>query len=181
MRRMRRFVLVAAAAMAAVLAGCGGTAKESTKSANGNPAAAPKAVLTIQADTVAGPKNMPDTDRATKSCVLQNRYARNSQVVWRARVLDGADGTQLDDTKLESLIVKLGDGQTFPMKFGQHPKGTPTDAFWATSWSVPADYPTGTVSYTITATSKDGATATFEPFKVASSLLTITNEVLPIL
>lgn len=182
MTNMRKFARVAVAGMAAaILAACGGSSgDDNTKAATGAPATA-KAALSIQADMVAGTKNLPDADRATKSCVLQSRYARNSQVVWRARVIDGADGSQLDDSKLDSVTVKLGDGQSFPMKFGPHPKGTPTDAFWATSWTVPADYATGTVDFTITATTKDGTTTKFEPFKVASSLLTITNEVLPTL
>ena len=51
----------------------------------------------------------------------------------------------------------MSDGQTFAMKFGPHPRNPPqTDAFWATSWTIPADYPTGTVSYKITATDLQG-------------------------
>lgn len=177
-RALVRFAAVGAAV--AILAACGGDS-DNDKTAAPTETTAPEAAaaaLIIQADLVAGPKNMPAEAKATSACVLQSRYARNSQVVWRVRVMDGADGSQLDDSALDEVVVKLADGQTFPMKFGDHPKDNPTDAFWATSWTVPTDYATGTVSFTITATSKDGATAEFEPFNVAPSLLTITDEVL---
>ncbi|HEX2849809.1 MAG TPA: hypothetical protein VHN98_04615 [Acidimicrobiales bacterium] len=166
--------------MALSACGGGGDTKGSDRPAAAAATVAPaKAALAISADMVAGTKNMADADKATRSCVLQSRFPRNSQIVWRARVTDAATNTQMDDKALGSLVVKLADGQTFPMKFAQHPKTNPTDAFWATSWTVPADYPSGSVNYTITATGKDGATATFEQFKVSSSLLTITDEVIP--
>lgn len=183
MKKARAFLLIAAlGVMAVAVTSCGGgsATRDSATPAGAATASTPaKAALAISADLVVGPKNMTDAEKPTHSCVLQSRFPRNSQVVWRARVTDAASGTQMDDAKLESLIVKLGDGQTFPMKFGQHPKTNPTDAFWATSWTVPQDYPTGSVDYTITAIGKDGSTATFEQFKVASSLLTITDEVIP--
>lgn len=180
MRGTRAFVRFAAVGAAvAILAACGGDSDDDETAAPTETTApeAAAAALIIQADLVAGPENMPAEAKATSSCVLQSRFARNSQVVWRARVMDGADGSQLDDSAV-AVIVELADGQTFPMKFADHPKDNPTDAFWATSWTVPTDYPTGTVSFTITATSKDGATAEFEPFNVVPSLLTITDEVL---
>jgi len=182
MKRTRDFVIVAAAAgLASLLTACGGGSTNQVKgnSATTEQGAVVKTALMVQADTVFGTKNMVDADRATKSCVLANRYPRNSQVVWRARVADAATGTAFDDSKLDSVVVKLADGQSFPMKYGPHPKGNPTDAFWAVSWTIPVDYPTGTVNYTVTATTKDGLTASFEPFKVAPSLLTITNDVVP--
>lgn len=175
--RNRLFKALGAVAAAALLGACGGGASKT----NAKAVAADeptKAALAIQADIVQGPKNLAPQDLPTGSCVLQSRFARNGQVVWRARVLDAASGKQLDDTQVDTIVVKLGDGQSFPMKYGQHPKTNPTDAFWATSWTVPADYPTGSVSYSIEARDKAGATVTFEPFNVAPSLLTITDKVL---
>lgn len=181
MKRTRRLLpLAATLAVAAIgLSSCGGTEEDGAKPAAATAPVATKTAFTIHADTVLGTKNLADADKATKACVLQSRYARNSQVVWRARVLDGADGSQMDDSKLESVTVTLADGQTFPMKFAPHPKTDPTDAFWAVSWTVPAEYPTGTVNFTVSANVKGGATAVFEPFNVAPSLLIITDEVVP--
>ena len=180
MTAVRRRLLVAAAGLALIgLASCGGGDDDEESTAAAEAPAVAKTALTIHADTVMGPKNLADADKATKSCVLEGRYPRNSQVVWRARVLDGAEGAQLDDTAIDAITVKLADGQTFPMKFAPHPKNNPTDEFWAVSWTIPQDYPTGTVNYTITAADKEGRTTTYEPFDVAPSLLIITDEVLP--
>jgi hypothetical protein len=55
-----------------------------------------------------------------------------------------ATGKQLDNTGLKSVVVELSDGQKFPAHFGGHPPSAPTDYLWSTSWSIPADYPTGT-------------------------------------
>lgn len=136
------------------------------------------APLVIQADTVRGSANIPEEERAGTVCVLQSRYARNSDIVWRASVLDPVTGEELDDSELTSVTVELADGETIEMEYGEHPRENPTDEFWAGAWDVPADYATGTLEYTITAEAEDGRTATYEPFMVESSELTITDEVL---
>lgn len=112
------------------------------------------------------------------TCVLTSQFKRQEIVAWRIRVLD-ADGQALDDKGVQSLVVQLADGQTFPMKFGPHPRNPPqTDSFWATSWAIPADYPTGTVSYRIVATDLQGNVEEWSPFNVApSQLMVIPGEV----
>lgn len=133
--------------------------------------------ITLTADTVSGPLNIPDDQRAGAVCVLQSRFPRNSEIVWRARVFDVA-GQELDDTQLDSVEVQLADGQTFDMRYGPHPSDDPTDFFWTAAFDVPADYPTGTLDYEIVATTPDGTTGTYRPFNVAPSLLTVTEETL---
>jgi hypothetical protein len=44
---------------------------------------------------------------------------------------------------------------------------------WTGFWTVPDDAPTGTVSYTVTATDPFGRTATFTPFSYSGSQLAI--------
>ncbi len=44
---------------------------------------------------------------------------------------------------------------------------------WTGSWTVPDDAPTGTISYTVTATDRFGRTATFTPFSAQASQLVI--------
>ena len=106
------------------------------------------------------------------ACVLTSQFKRGEAVAWRIRVRD-QEGRNVDASALESLVVRLPDGQTFPAHFGSHPKGKNSDQFWSASWMVPADYPTGTLSYTVVATTRDGSEQTWAPFKVALSQLTI--------
>jgi hypothetical protein len=108
------------------------------------------------------------------ACVLSSLYKRGEGVAWRVRVIDPETGQSVDDKGLKSLVVILSDGQKFPMRYGAHPKGgTPTDNFWATSWEIPATYPTGSFSYRVVATDLDGHETDWQPFKVAASQLTI--------
>lgn len=175
----RKFSFAAIAGMLAVLAvGCSGGGKEAATS-TAAPASTKPAALSVRADTVSGPKNLTAEQRKTQSCVQQSRFPRNSQIVWRARVGDGATGSDLDDKTLGTIEVQLADSRKLPMKYGPHPAQNPTDFFWTTSVEIPADYPTGTLGYKIVATAKDGRTVTYEPFKVAPSLLTISEDVLP--
>jgi hypothetical protein len=157
--------------MAMVLGACGGEeAVETTTTVV-------TAGLIVQADVVSGPLNIPGDQRAGRVCVLQNRFARNSEIVWRARVMDPITGEQLDDTALDGVQVELADGQVLNMRYGDHPSDSPTDRFWTTSFDIPEDYPTGSLGYEIVATGVEGRTGRFVQFNVAPSLLTITDEV----
>jgi hypothetical protein len=133
--------------------------------------------LSVVSDVVMGPFNLTDEEKAVKSCVNNSRYPRNSQIVWRTRIIDPVTGAQMGDDFV-SVQVRLGDGQVIDLNYGDHPRDTPTDTFWAGSFKVPVDYPTGTLSYEVVATATDGRTGVFLPFNVAPSLLTITDEVL---
>jgi hypothetical protein len=166
----RRTFLVATAGVLAATYGARGAAAQDDAAGQ----------LIIYADTVQGGRNLPEEQRADRACVLSSRYPRNSEIVWRARVIDPETGEDMDDTMLDTVEVTLSDGQTFEMHFGPHPPppNPPRDYYWTTSWLIPADYATGTFSYTITATDPDGRTGEFKPFDVPSSLPTITDEVL---
>jgi hypothetical protein len=108
------------------------------------------------------------------ACVLASQFKRTQAVVWRVRVLDAKTGQSVDNKGLKSLVVQLSDGQSFPLKFGDHPKGHPiTDHFWAGSWNIPADYPTGSFSYKVIATDLAGAAVDWKPFDSAPSELTV--------
>ncbi|MCC6947309.1 MAG: hypothetical protein IT539_06010 [Bradyrhizobiaceae bacterium] len=106
------------------------------------------------------------------ACVLASQFKRKESVVWRVRVLDAA-GKPIDDKALKSLTVELPDGQKFSMRFGPHPRGRTDDFFWATAWVIPADYPTGTLVYKVTAVDLKGQSHTWEPFKIQLSQLTV--------
>jgi hypothetical protein len=106
------------------------------------------------------------------ACVLNNVFKHLEKVVWRLRVRD-QDGKVLDDKGLKSVVVELPDGKKIDARFGGHPPRAPTDTLWAAAWIIPADYPTGTFAYKVTVTDNQGNTATWEPFKVATSQLRI--------
>jgi hypothetical protein len=158
-----------------VLSGCTGAAEEPEDTTPATVTVAEP--LVIQADTVSGPLNIPEAE-GTSVCVQQSRFARNSEIVWRARIIDPVSGDELGDDALESVVVNLGDGQTLDMRYGPHPRDNPTDSFWTTSFDIPVDYPTGSLDYEIVAAATDERTASFRPFDVAPSLLTVTDEVL---
>ncbi len=127
------------------------------------------AALFFEGDMVRGHTQ----DGATgPSCVLTSEYKHQESVVWRVRVLN-ENGDNVDNSGIKSLAVVLSDGQEIAMDFGQHPRGKHTDAFWATSWRVPVDYPTGTVGYKVVAVDNDGQSHEWEPFNVEPSKLTI--------
>lgn len=170
----RRFIgLLAILVLAMPLLSC--------QSAAPTQAAAPAttANLFLMVDTVQGSTNVPTAQAAARSCVLNNRFARNSQIVWRARVYDPKTGKLMDDKALSSVQIKLANGKTVDMKYGAHPKSPPGESYWTGSWIVPKDNATGTLNYTVSATATDGRAGSFAPFNVAPSLLSITDEVLP--
>lgn len=142
--------------------------------------AVPGEWLFIDADTVMGPANIPEEEAASETCVQNNRFARNEEIVWRVKVLDPLTGQPMDDTMLESVQVVLPD-QALGMRYGPHPRDTPADFFWTLGWDVPEDYPTGELPYQVVATALDGRTGTYEQFNVSPARLIITEEVRPII
>lgn len=164
----RRHFGLALAASAVLLATGAATAAAQDAAAGG--------LLFIDGDTVRGGANLTEDEIPSMSCVQSNRYARNEEIVWRFKVYDPQTGEPMDDTMLESLEIALPD-QTFDMHYGAHPRNDPVDFFWTYGWDVPEDYPTGELPYTVTATSTDGRTGTYEQFGVSSARLIITDEV----
>lgn len=135
--------------------------------------------LFLMVDMVQGSKNVPEDERAQSSCVMTNRFPRNSEIVWRARVFDPATGELMGDEVLDSVQVQLANGETIDMRYGAHPRDDPNAEFyWTGSWVVPEDHATGTLNYSVVAESTDGRTGEFAPFNVQPSLLTITDRTL---
>jgi hypothetical protein len=138
----------------------------------GSPPAFSQPTFFFEGDMVRGE---PQPGVKAPVCVLASQFKRGDQVVWRIRVLDPATGQGLDDKALKSVQVQLADGQTLNARYGGHPpKGKPSDYFWSVSWKIPADYPTGSLSYTVKAVGQDERSASWAPFKMAPSQLTVT-------
>ena len=129
--------------------------------------------LLVYADTTSGSLGTTDEEKAALSCVQKNRFPQGESIVWRVRVIDPATGKPMTDKDVKTVTLTFPDGTTKDMKFGPHPKGKTDDYFWAASFKIPADYPTGAFKYKVLATSNEGVTGSFDQFNVASSLLQV--------
>ena len=173
-KRLLRLAALGVAPLALLLSACGGSSQ------SGAATAAPAAAQTlfISADVVQGSVNVPKDQAALFSCVNSSRFPRNSQIVWRARIMDPATGNLLDGAAVSKATVKLASGKDVDMVYGQHPKDT-GEGYWTGSWIIPKDQATGTLKYSINVTGTDGRSGSFEPFSVASALPTVLDQVLP--
>jgi hypothetical protein len=172
-RRRTVLAIVGAAPVALVLGAC--QSAPATTTAKPATSAGP-AKLLLAVDMVLGSKNVP-ADRKAIGCTLTSRFPRNSQMVWRARVYDPATGDLVDDKSMNKVEVKLANGETVDAVYGLHPKDPPGEGFWTASWVIPKDHPTGTLSYTMTATDKTGRAGEWKPFSTAVSLPIVLDEV----
>jgi hypothetical protein len=134
-------------------------------------AQAQQAKLFFEADIVRG-----DQEGAPgPGCVLNSQFKHLEKVVWRLRILDAA-GKELDDKGLKSVVVELPDGQKMVGRFSGHPPpriGPAVDYFWTARWIIPTEYPSGSFYYKVVATSLDGSSQTWEPFKSLPSRLAV--------
>ncbi|HEY6258601.1 MAG TPA: hypothetical protein VIY51_22690 [Xanthobacteraceae bacterium] len=110
-------------------------------------------------------------DQAGPFCVLNNQFKRKEAIAWRIRVLQ-PNGAVADNNAIKSVVVRLGNGQTLPAHYGPHGM-PPTDYFWSLFWTIPADFPTGSLGYKVVATMMDDSTVTWEPFTRPSTQLTV--------
>jgi hypothetical protein len=131
--------------------------------------------LFIEGDIVRG--NTPSGNTGPV-CVLANQFKRKENVIFRLRVRN-AMGQPLDDKGLKSLVVELSDGQKIPAEYRARPPVAvrarlgltgPIDYFWSSAWLIPADYPTGSLTYRVVATDTQGNTQGWEPMKDLRSL-----------
>jgi hypothetical protein len=122
------------------------------------------------------PRENPD------NCILTNRFKRGQRVGFRMTAMDGGSG-EVENTATLVAHVKYG-GRTIdvPMRWrgAAGPSAPPPPGYlrppvelWTGSWTVPDDAPTGSISYTVTATDKFERMATFTPFSAEASQLVI--------
>ncbi len=126
--------------------------------------------LFFEGDMVRG---RPKAGPTGPTCVLTSQFKRKEKIVWRVRVYDPAKSKQLGKAGLKSIAVELPDGKTYKMRYGTHPRKKASDSFWSTSWDIPADYPTGSISYKVVATDNSGKVHTWTPFNVKPSQFTV--------
>jgi len=110
-------------------------------------------------------------DQAGPFCVLVNQYKRKEAVAFRIRVLLPS-GEVADNKVLKSVVVELGNGQKLPAHYGGHGQ-PPTDFFWSLFWSIPADFPTGSLGYKVVATMNDDSVVEWKPFNRPTTALMV--------
>lgn len=120
------------------------------------------------------------------NCIVTNRFKRGQRVGFRMVAFDGGTG-EAENTAVLTAHVNVGGktidvplrwrGPSAPGAPAPQPEGylRPITNMWAGDWVVPEDAPTGMLSYTVTARDQFGRTATFEPFSVNTSQLTIVD------
>jgi hypothetical protein len=110
-------------------------------------------------------------NQAGPFCVLVNQYKHGEAVAFRIRAMLPS-GEIADGKVLKSVVVELGNGQKLPAHYGPH--GNPaTDYFWSLFWSIPADYPTGSVGYKVVATLNDDSVVEWKPFNRPTTALMV--------
>jgi hypothetical protein len=112
-------------------------------------------------------------NQAGPFCVLVNQYKRGEAVAFRIRALL-PNGNVADDKAIKSVVVELGNGQRFPAAYKSH-GAPPTDYFWSMFWTIPNDYPTGSIGYKVIATMNDGSTVEWKPFNRATTALMVVD------
>ena len=112
-------------------------------------------------------------NQAGPFCVLINQYKRGEAVAFRIRAMLPT-GAVADDKAIKSLVVELGNGQRLPAGYKSH-GAPPTDYFWSLFWTIPNDYPTGSIGYKVIATMNDGSTVEWKPFNRATTALMVVD------
>jgi hypothetical protein len=114
-------------------------------------------------------------NQAGPFCVLVNQYKHGEAVAFRIRAML-PNGEIADNKLLKSVVVELGNGQKLPAHYGPH--GNPaTDYFWSLFWSIPGDYPTGSVGYKVVATMNDDSVVEWKPFnRPTTALMVVAGE-----
>ena len=107
-----------------------------------------------------------------RSCSQNSYFKRGDRIGFRFTALDPATNERDRASKLV-VHLKYG-GQTIdvPMRDRQTAQ-QPERQFWIAEWKVPADAPTGSLTYTVSATDSKGRMGEYKPFDVAPSQLTI--------
>jgi len=160
MRIPRGLILLPTAALALALPGFAGAAEERQ----------PRSVF-IEGDMVRGNTQKGQTG---PTCVLNNQFKHNENAVFRVRVRD-VTGKPLDDKEIKGVVIELSDGQKLTMRYGGHPPRGSIDYFWSVGWVIPADYPSGSLHYTVVATDLAGRTQTWQSFGDPRSQLEIVS------
>ena len=124
--------------------------------------------LFLDGDMVRGAQD----DAPGPVCVLTSQFQHLEKVVFRFRVRD-QNGKELDDKALTSLVVELPSGEKLDGYYGGHPPADPEVYMWVATWTIPASYPSGTLTYKAIATDRQGRSQSWEPLRRVTSQLAV--------
>ena len=125
----------------------------------------PATTLILYGDVVlfAGQEN-PD------NCTPKSRFKRGEPIGFRATAIDPTTGKVAEAAQ---LTVKLATGEGLQMMYRGGTGASAHPGLWTTKWVVPDTTPTGVMHYTIEAKDSQGRTASWAPFEIVPSILTI--------
>lgn len=112
-------------------------------------------------------------------CVANTVFFPGEMIVFHADIFDAETGELMDADDIAErnvrLTVRLDPGEELSLGFIPHGEPENPDVwYWAAAWEIPADYPTGTITYTLEATDDEGRTGTFTPIEQAASINLLT-------
>jgi hypothetical protein len=130
----------------------------------------PKSVqIAFHVDTVtAGAGESAYNVDANYSCMKTSIFKRGQHLIWRMMLIDATAGIELQGDDMETVVIKLPNGEEISMRYARH-GGAGGPWFFTGAWSIPVDYPLGTLDYSIEVTTVDGKTGTFTEMKLPDS------------
>lgn len=143
------------------------TAPAVNKPVNASGSYKPADTLVLYGDTVLfADQSNPD------NCIVKSRFKPGEGVGFRMTAIDPQTGRVDDSAELTVTVNYGGQTESVPMRY----RGTgsnPHPGMWTGKWVVPDDAPAGVVKYSINAKDSKGHTASWQPFNVELSMLTI--------
>ncbi len=101
---------------------------------------------------------------STVSCTPDSVFKRGMKLVWRFEIFDMSTGKRITDKDGATVKINLPGADAPTPRFTQRGGGHVPDApwMWSAGWEIPADYPLGSLDYSITVTTKDGRSFTWK-------------------
>lgn len=89
------------------------------------------------------------TPKPAASCAITNMFQRGQMMAFRMWGVEAATGgTNLTPANVVSAVIKIPGIKAIKMSYG------PKDPFWTAAWTVPKNYPFGTVDFSVQVTTK---------------------------
>ena len=109
--------------------------------------------------------------------VVSNRFSRGSKVVFRVFAGDVTTGRVLTGADVKYLYVQIPGQPNLKLTYGGPFKATDPVARlpWTGTWTIPADYPLGTVVFKVLLKTNSHGYGSFVQMPVVSAMLTVTE------
>ncbi len=129
----------------------------------------------IYADVVtSGPNEAPVN--ADKFCTRRDQFVRLQRIVWRASLFDAKTMKPLTAKDVKYAYIKIAGVPNTPLRFGKHGRDIKTAPwFWTVGWTIPHDYPLGTIDFEIVVKTKKNDFGFFKQMPPASPLTVVAS------